>query len=417
MQFLKATLPGQYLDGFLYRGHLYLLRDDSSLMLVNWDELISKRCPGPGNRVDPLAELLFIDNSLARIDSRILHWSGYPVVQNLFRTLMADYADIDLSLDNELSPYDLGSGAIHSMELYYSHLWLAGEEGVSVCQLGPGYGRKGQRSRINRVISEHTYSITPEKGFIWVAQRDATIGLPLTGVASNRVGISFGNAWELPFSALSVGWHWSDPTFSSRDNLSSRAFMRANWLESDRENDSNEQRQTACLSPGDVIESGNKSYLEIDLGDLTQSRLFCSRDRVVTQSSTGLSAIDWSYGFSRSDLSVPEKRSEHGLPERVLISTFGWVVEGSTGVAVYTRQGCSSLAQGEVVQVRTFPSSIRYENMILVVFDDRIEIYSVLDYDFLLTPDMRVPSIGRRSEFYAQRRDDPTQSSTAQQWH
>lgn len=423
MQFLKATVPGEYLDGFLYRGHLYLLRIDSSMVLVNWDELVSARCPGPDAQVDPLAEMLFIDNSLARTDRRLLRWSGYRALRAFFNKRLLAYQDVDFSIRGPVTPVDLGPRAVHSIELYFSHLWLAGEAGVGVCQYGPGFREKGRRSRIEQVISGHSFSATPERRFLWVSQRGMTVGFPIERIASDRVGVTFRRPWELPFSALSVGWHWSDPTFASRDELRSRAFMRAPWLEPAEPNDypfaedddMTEQRKAAAsVSSGDAIMIGGKqSYLEVELGDLARSRVFCSRERAVVQKSSGLTALDWKYDFSRSDLGVSEERSEHGDPERVLISTFGWVVEGSLGVAAYTRQGCTSLARGDVIQVRTFPSSVRYENIVLVVLEDRIEILSVLDYDFLLAPGDRVPSIGRRSEFYSKRQDDSSRRAIA----
>ena len=419
MQFLKATIPGEYLDGFLYRGHLYLLRIDSSMVLVNWDELVSARCPGPAEQVDPLAEMLFIDNSLARVDRRMLRWSGYPELRDFFNKRLRAYQDIDFSLRAPINPVDLGGRAVHSIELYFSHLWLAGEAGVSMCQYGPGYHRKGRRSTITPVISGHAFSATPERRFLWVSQRGMTIGFPIEKIASDRVNVNFGSPWELPFSALTVGWHWSDPTFASRDELRSRAFVYADWLEPDKplarlsaeDRDTTEQRKAAVSksSSDAIMIGGKKTYLEIELGDLARSRVFCSRERAIVQKSSGLTALDWQYDFSRSDLGVSEDRSEHGDAERVLISTFGWVVEGSLGVVAYTRQGCTSLAQGEVIQVRTFPSSIRYENIVLIVLEDRIEILSMLDYDFLLAPGDRIRSIGRRSEFYSRWHDDSSE--------
>jgi len=416
MQLLRGTVPGQYLDGFLYRGHLYLLRRDSSLELVNWDELVSTRFPGPDNEIDPLAELVFVNNSLAHMDARMLRWSGYPELRQFFEKRLQAYRDVDFSIDDRAVRVDLGGRAVHSLELYFSHLWLAGESGVAVCQCGPGFKGRKPRSELSQVISGHAFSATPERRFVWVAQRGATVGLPVEEIASNRVGVRFGSAWELPFSALSVGWHWSDPTFASRDDLSSRAFVRASWLEPNEETESRfrrdeevTQHRRAAVRPdaGDAIfVNGRRAYLEIELGDLAESRLFCSRERAVAQDSAGLTALDWQYDFSRSDLGVPEIRGQHGIPERVLIGTFGWVVEGDAGVSAYTRFGCIPLAQGEVVQVRTFPSSLRYENIVLIVLEDRIEIVSTLDYDFLLPPAQRIPSIGRRSEFYSSRPDD-----------
>ena len=416
MQFLRGTVPGQYLDGFLYRGHLYLLRRDSSLELVDWDELVSTRFPGPDNQIDPLAELVFVNNSLAHVDQRMLRWSGYPELRQFFEKRLKAYRNIDFSIDGHATRVDLGGRAVHSLEIYFSHLWLAGESGVAVCQCGPGFRGRRPRSQLSNVISGHSFSATPERRFVWVAQRGATVGLPVEEIASNRVGVRFGSAWELPFSTLSVGWHWSDPTFASRDDLSSRAFVRASWLEPNettdlrlrRDEQVTQQRRAAVREDaGNVIlVDGKRAYLEIELGDLGRGRLFCSRERAVVQDSKGLTALDWKYDFSRSKLNVAEVRSQHGSPERVLISTFGWVVEGETGVSAYTRFGCIPLVRGEVVQVRTFPSSLRYENIVLIVLEDHVEIVSTLDYDFLLPPLERVSSIGRRSEFYSSRPDD-----------
>ena len=45
MQFLKLKLPGAYLDAFFYRGHLYLLTEENTLQVLDWNRLIERIFP------------------------------------------------------------------------------------------------------------------------------------------------------------------------------------------------------------------------------------------------------------------------------------------------------------------------------------------------------------------------------------
>ena len=65
MQFLKLKLPGAYLDAFFYRGHLYLLTEENTLQVLDWNRLIERAFPAPnGSGIDPLAAMILTNNSL-----------------------------------------------------------------------------------------------------------------------------------------------------------------------------------------------------------------------------------------------------------------------------------------------------------------------------------------------------------------
>ena len=427
MRFLRATIRGEYIDAFLYRGHLYLLRPNSSLQIINWDAVASRVYQGPDGDIDPLAELVMTNNSLARQDKRILRWSVYDDLREMFLRRLQDYIDFEISpTASESREVDLNGVVAHSIELYYSHVWLVGENGIHVMQCGPGYAGRADRSRITSITNHRTFAVIPERRFLWVCEPLCTIGFPIEDIASRRVTVTLGQPWELDFASLGVGWHWSDPALVARDNWRTKVFVRSPWCdrvenESEyesgyyrTEDETTRHRKEKALSTqiGDPVFVGRgRSFIEVDPGPARDGRLFCSRERAILQhDGERLDPYQWSYDLEFSQENLSQYSSVDSGVERILISTFGWLLERSDQIDVVTKWGRLNLATDEVIQVRVFPSSIRYENIILLIHDDLVEIIALLDYDFTVSPSERLPSVGRNSEFYARRKGDPDYS-------
>lgn len=418
MRVLSTRISGEYLDAFLYRGHIYLLCVDSRLEIINWDEMMKRAHPSPYGDIDPLAEVLFVNNSLSYHSSLFDRLAQDPSIRNVLQDKLDSYKETNCKPNSsETFTVDLDGLTAHTLELYYSHVWLAGENGAYVLQCGPGYRKKRSRSKITTITHDRTYTVVPDRRFAWLSQPGCTLGFPLEDMSTNRVGVAFGRPWELNYSALSVGWHWSDPAIVSRDDFSTRIFVRAHWLEEGHDSSSlpsNAKQKIVARKAaaaqhqiGDPIRlSDRQSYIEIDLGGQCRGRLFCSRERAILQRTDTLIPSEWHYDLSFDFKTLRGFGARADGVERVLLSTFGWVAEHSDSIEVFSRHGRSSLVESEVVQVRSFPSSIRYENIVIVVFDDRVEVLALADYDFLNDPRSVGKRIGRRSEYFARRPDD-----------
>ena len=132
-------------------------------------------------------------------------------------------------------------------------------------------------------------------------------------------------------------------------------------------------------------ENKNSSFYEIapDIGK--SQRLYCSRERavaVITRSlCTGFPlGIDLEIeqnGLSAYTISKPNV-------ERVLIGTFGWIIERNIWCSLIDKIKKRRLYKKEPTQVRTFPSAHWYENLVVIVGDEDIEVIAILDYDFLM---------------------------------
>lgn len=408
MPFLKLYLPGTFLDAQLYRGHLYLLTEDNRLRILNWDELISRTFPGPGGQPDPLAQLVLRENSLAHTDRRLLDWVVYDPFKNELSTRLNSFRERELApIAEEFYEFDLGNSRFHTFEMYYSHAWFAGEDSAGYLQAGPGY-RRGRHSRLYPIFNGRAFSLSLNRRLLWLLSPNGTFVSKIGGIASDRVSVDMSALQLLGVEATNVGWHWGDVVLTNEGTHQSRVWAE-HWHKpntSERLKSIHEARERIIseLDTGHGFDVDPRfSYREIALDVASRHRLFCSRERAVGISAENdVAAFEWDYGLQVAENGLANFTAHIDEAERVLISTFGWIVESPMRVQLVSRLGVNTVFDGEAVQVRTFPETHWYENIALVIDDSVLHIIAVLDYDFLLPQDRRTPQLGRRSEIFSE---------------
>ena len=411
MQFLKLKLPGAYLDAFFYRGHLYLLTEENTLQVLDWNRLIERVFPTPDRSgIDPLAAMILTNNSLVHEDRRPIDWTQYDEIKNvLLKNLQRMNDTVLYPAKNERNEFDLGPERFHTLELYYSHVWLLGEESVSYVKTGPGHV-KGKCSKIYRVIDDCAYSLGANSSSLWIMSPDWVHVVSIRDISPRRVKMKFGEENALSLSANHIGWHWGDVVMTSdfdfqtsiwmhvsRQNVRAQNVMDADPVYTNREQILEE------YSTGKKLPTGEKdsSFYEIapDIGK--SQRLYCSRERAVGVSPDhSVQAFHWGYDLELEQNGLSDYTISNPNVERVLIGTFGWIIEETSGVLLIDKIKKRRLYKKEPTQVRTFPSAHWYENLVVIVGDEDIEVIAILDYDFLMPKKLQDVNIGRKSEFF-----------------
>ena len=409
MQFLKLKLPGAYLDAFFYRGHLYLLTEENTLQVLDWNRLIERVFPAPdGIGIDPLAAMILTNNALAHEDRRLIDWTQYDDFKNILLTNLQRMDGTVLSPEkDECNEFDLGPERFHTLELYYSHVWLLGEESVSYVKTGPGHV-EGKCSRIYRVLDDCAYSLGAGAETLWIMSPNLVHVVSIRNISPRRVKVEFGEEKELSISANHIGWHWGDVVMTSDFDFHTSIWMRVSHQNVMADNPAYIDRRQILRnnSTGKELpaEEKDSSFYEIapDIGK--SQRLYCSRERAVGVSPDhSVQAFHWGFDLKPKQNGLSAYTISNPNVERVLIGTFGWIIEEPSGVLLRDKIKKRRLYNKEPTQVRTFPAAHWYENMVLIVGDEDIEVIAILDYDFLMPKKLRDVNIGRKSEFFSNR--------------
>ena len=421
MQFLKLKLPGAYLDAFFYRGHLYLLTEENTLQVLDWNRLIERVFPAPnGSEIDPLAAMIWTNNSLVHkhrnlIDKHrnLIDWTQYDEFKNMpLKNLQGMDGTVLYPEENEYNEFDLGPERFHTLELYYSHVWLLGEESVSYVKTGPGH-IKGKCSNIYRVLDDCAYSLGARSETLWITSPDLVHVISIRDISSRRVKVEFGKEKALSISANHIGWHWGDVVMTSDFDFQTSIWMHIsrqnvkaqNVMDADPVYTNREQILEEYFTGKEVpTEKKNSTFCEIapDIGKA--QRLYCSRERAVGVSPDhSVQAFHWGYDLKPEQNGLSAYTISNPNVERVLIGTFGWIIEETSGVLLIDKIKKRRLYNKEPTQVRTFPSAHWYENLVVIVGDEDIEVIAILDYDFLIPKKLQDVNIGRKSEFFFDR--------------
>ena len=228
MQFLKLKLPGAYLDAFFYRGYLYLLTEENTLQLLDWNRLIERVFPAPNkDGIDPLAAMVLTNNALAHKDRCLMVWAQYDWFKNaLLKKLQQMDGTVLFPKRDERNEFDLGTERFHTIELFRSHVWLVGEEGVSYVKAGPGHVTgKRKVPQIYRVLDDCAFSIGVNSDSLWVLSPEWLHVVPVCDISPRRVRVEFGAEEAVPISANHIGWHWGDAVITSDFDFHTSVWM------------------------------------------------------------------------------------------------------------------------------------------------------------------------------------------------
>ncbi|MDE2830854.1 MAG: hypothetical protein OXN20_12100 [Gemmatimonadota bacterium] len=414
MQFLKLKLPGAYLDAFFYRGHLYLLTEENTLQVLDWNRLIERVFPAPDRSgTDPLAAMILTNNSLAHGRMNPIYWTQYDEFKNILLKNLQEMSDTVLyPEENECNEFDLGPERFHTLELYYSHVWLLGEESVSYVKTGPGHV-KGKCSKLYRVLDDCACSLGTRAKTLWVMSPDLVHVISIRDISPRRVKVEFGKEKALSVSANHIGWHWGDVVMTSDFDFQTSIWMQVsrqnvkaqNVMDADPVYTNREQILEEYFTGQEVpTEKKNSSFYEIALDIGKSQRLYCSRERAVGVSPDhSVQAFHWGYDLELEQNGLSAYTISNPNAERVLIGTFGWIIEETSGVLLIDKIKKRRLYKKEPTQVRTFPSAHWYENLVVIVGDEDIEVIAILDYDFLMPKKLQDVNIGRKSEYFLDR--------------
>jgi hypothetical protein len=391
MQPLKVSIPGDFWDTRVYRGRLYLWDMNGRLATYDWDRLVNWLGEKVGGHL--VTDTAFARSDLAYGPSSdatrypdIRHYSEFREwLLGQFQTLSTTEFVVEPELLAEFligeqdSPFkELPSDT----EIYRSILFGADDQGLWKATLHRRYLRYPVSSKAERIWDGPVFSITAKLGRL--------------GLAGGGEGL-----FECDVEEDGEGFMGGDPRLERVaprvTRLSARHCSRADWayssLYSSGDSSAAYMAAFARPRPEDSVYWQAEARLPtgvVFVDEIAPEEIFGSRrgftwgghDKVYLASGEAIAAVR----FAEWDLLEQRNRAFRQIGEvaaernGAIISAgaglFGIVMEFDDGLKVVESNGATFRVAEPVTRWRVFPRSIRYENHVHVVMEDRLDILS-----------------------------------------
>ncbi|MBV6489842.1 MAG: hypothetical protein CNCCGFBP_00216 [Fimbriimonadaceae bacterium] len=384
MHTLEIRLEGEFYDSYLYKGRLYLWRLDQTIVVLNWDDLISSF---EVDDADNLAlECAFRRSSLL-YKSDISHVLNddelRPVVVEKFNRLGQHSRELQTADWSEFLVRELDNAHAFphaDINIYMNQLFVGNSEGLWFGDL--------MRTKAKRRTSQDLERRWDAPCF------DVAIYNRLMAVASGSEGafqmsVDEGEVWQ------GIG---KEPK-----QLTTAHASAVEWMYGSVFCSSDEGGALIEYSPYEGKKEFARDYREtLDVDDIFDDQLhgwyvWGARDKICAAFDEQIAVARYSPYSKGHDGRIDKlgvfDAGEHlvGRPVRADSSYFGFVVELDAGLLILGSNEDTLWVPGEPVNWRLFPGSTDYVNQLHIQWEDHLSVLSFND-DYLI--DQKTKAIG-----------------------
>lgn len=372
MKVLHAVIPGQWEDAYLYRGHLFAISCERTLVIVPYDELV--RSLDIRLNAGGIIRALFERNDWLAADplrSILAHPELAQPVQKLTDRWAAE--PLDLSINEVEDTSDLPAmGTPLDISIYASRLLLAGTSGLWDLPL--------------EFVGREAYAAEPKKRIDARCQQTyARLGAVFASCGSDglHVGFEYFSSYlDVPpldmVREVSLRSSWV-----RRDLVNYSSRVTTELLEGIRENrdrDVGEPDGSRVVVVG--FRPSNQSIWEFFALNHDDVDFVYSGDRDVLIRRTDGALLRQSVRWHKGGLRREKRLQSLTLADRVIEAhetPHGVLMEGERGIYLVDDQGVSAVSSIESIVTRTFPRSRRYTNIICSIDEYGIHLFSPIE--------------------------------------
>jgi hypothetical protein len=380
MQPLKLTIEGEYWDSQIYAGSLFLFTRDGCLRTVDWDEIIAHLNIPPELRVAMNCAFLRSDYLYgAQWDLLFQDAEIKSLVQSKFERLAAQELVIpeqlvgEYTLTCEKSPFPFPHA---DTTMYWSILYAGSGSGV---YRATSYGKKegGTFSRAEKIWDCPTLCVT---------------------ASYNRLALAAGDdgLFEKEIGGYDEPWLDREPRLIASENC-----VAANWVywsiyASSHVGDGfladfKINRADTPDSSSGAEKSGSRELMSV----IGARNIFGqpgyswgTKDKICQAWDKGVTVVGYYPRREREEERLRSLGTIELLPWKGRVvsggtALFGTIIECENAVVVIPSEGEPLTLPGEPVNWRVFPRSKHYENLLHIIYDDRMEILS-FNHDYFV---------------------------------
>lgn len=404
---IKLQILGDYWDSYLYKGRLYLWTMYGSIKVINWDMFIDNLTTDPKlyktiECAFKQGDYLYSDKNRAQLYETLNFRDELKVMLQKINTehFVFESSEIDKFLIQEIEnpfkelPVD--------SDVYFDSIYSIFDDGLSKVDIDPASENALNKNSLSTLWDCPAYSLKIKSGRIALsAGEEGLFEYKIKNINPKKRSDEDEYNVYVNYNGLS----------RLNDNvtcISSSHSLFANWSYSSVFNSSD--FNGSCLvgflsSKGGHVEYINTYDEDIIFRTKKESRRLSwgSDDKIYREVEDGLEVVHFVQGDLLYDRPFSRVEKINFMPWKGKIvsaglSFFGTIVECENALVVLQSDGNINNIVGPITKWRVFPRSVRYENQLHVIQEDRLEIFS-FNHDYFIKQYNKKYGIKKRINF------------------
>jgi hypothetical protein len=378
------TIPGRFWDSHIYRGRLYLLHTDGTGEVLDWDRAIAGITTNRDTNIAKVAAFARSDYLYSASFSPLLSDRDF---RRLLERKFQKLSEWDLVMSKKTRrkarigiapirfPFPYADAVIYANVLY-----VAADDGIYAATVGKRL-RHGISSRPEKLWDCAGYALAASWGCIALAAGDE-------GLFEHNI-----YGYPPPFfsdpSKPVVPWHTSWCSYAFQSLYASSVLGGGGLADYSRPENASLERPFKPRALEVAVPARELFGIKGEVSWGHQDKLCQVRNSDIEV----MRYAPWEEDSPRvAPLGTLELEAWKGSVVSGGVATFGIVFETENAIVVVPSKGNTVTLPGEALRWRVFPRSIRYENQLHVIYEDRLEIWS-FNQDYFVDQETKVAGI------------------------
>ncbi|WP_394899976.1 hypothetical protein [Clostridium butyricum] len=391
---LKIELEGDYWDSQIYKGRLYLWKIDGNLIVIDWEKLIADLIRENDKGYSLTIESAFMNSDNLYSNKELATMLSLLNYKNEFKSDLDELSKKEFVFsEKKLAVYIINEfenpfkDIPTDMDIYYDTFYSLLDSGLWKIKFDSSSNEIFSESKVTKLWDCPLLALKIRSG--------GRIGL-----AGGNEGVFeydvfpktyLGNSNELKkiqddivkisdCQSLFINWSYSS-IYNSSD------IAESSLLAFEGNKDSNKLNYIGNISQKEIFNSEEKTYLS-----------WANDDKIYRITSSGVDMIRFTQSklkegsykeafWNKQTFDIKQSDAETAICAGV--GLFGNVIEYENGLLIMQSNNEIFDIKGPITRWRMFPRSVRYENQLHVVLDEKLEIYS-FNSDYFIDQEEKV---------------------------
>ena len=393
MKTIKFSIKVKAIDSYIYGGHLFLILKDGKIVYTEISKVIRKLVYNYPN-FENLIRLSFQRNDYLS-NRQGLMILGVGELKNLLTKLWERASnEIQFVIEFDLEDYkvisEVPSMPVLDIRLYAMRMYLGCKEGLYEMNLNPEDNYHINPSKPEKRFDAKVTHLNAKSGEVVISSNSEGLYHGSFLNAKNKLNV---NKKPVAKKSIRTGWSSYDViNYEEQNNFEYFVNETAGIEEKPAYSKFDEHTERRRITEFGKSKYGMSKLLEhseIKLDDISycfnssSSGFFFTKDGRFVNINLNKDNIKDLYFTSRTHLLPNLDNSVKQLKRPVSTSIVpkGCVVEYFDKVVLYQNSKAKIIETNPSINVRTYPSSIRYRNLISVNRDDEVSIHSIYPFD------------------------------------
>jgi hypothetical protein len=404
---IKIQIQGDYWDSILYKGRLYIWTMNGSIKVLDWDKM-----------VDGLTDSIELNRTLECAfkqgdflysgKNRALLYENENFRQELKTSLESIQSKSFVFEEKDLEKYIIReldnpfNELPIDLDIYYDVIYTLLDNGLSKVDIVPDSSEAINKNTKEPLWDCPSFSLKIKGGRIALSAGEE-------GLFEYKINdIKVGKISEEDGQNITVNYKGLKEMKKNIRCMSEEPSLFSNWSYSSifSSSDYGDSTLVGFLSN----KRGHVEYIE----SFSESTIFKknkernqlswgSDDKIYREVEGGLEVVKFTQGklLYNNAFSRVEKIPFQPWKGKILsagMSFFGTIVECENALVVLQSNNGVKNIEGPITKWRVFPRSIRYENQLHVITEDKLEIYS-FNHDYFINQENKKYGIIKRNNF------------------